>query len=326
MRIVSGMRPTGKLHLGHLLGATEQWIKLQNEGHECYFFVADWHALTTDFQKTDAIPENVREMVIDWIAAGVDPNKSTLFVQSQVKEHAELALLLGMITPLGWLERNPTYKELRQEITDKDLSNLGFLGYPVLQTADVLVYKGEAVPVGLDQVPHIELSREIVRRFNGLYGSIFPEPNAMITETPKINGLDGRKMSKSYGNAIFLSDSEDEVRMKIKGMVTDPKRARRQDPGDPDTCNLYPLHEIYSTDHTLSQVRQGCTSAGIGCVDCKGMLLPTLLTSLKTIREKREELGKNPKQIDTILADGAKRASALASETMKEVRKALHVF
>ncbi len=325
MRIVSGMRPNGKLHIGHLLGALNNWKKLQNEKNECFFFVANWHALTTDWQKTDSIPENIREMVIDWLAAGVDPEKSTIFVQSHVKEHAELYLLFSMITPLGWLERNPTYKEMRQEIKDKDLSNFGFLGYPVLQAADILLYKGEAVPVGQDQVPHLELTREIARRFNNTYRPIFPEPQAKLTSSPKIAGTDGRKMSKSFGNVILLSDSDAEIRKKIQGMVTDPKRARRQDPGDPDTCNLFPLHQIYSTAKTQTEVRKGCTTAEIGCVDCKGLLLPSLLESLKEIRERREMWSKKPKEIDKILRAGADHARGLAEKTLSEVRSALHL-
>ncbi|HLG19549.1 MAG TPA: tryptophan--tRNA ligase [Bdellovibrionota bacterium] len=323
MRIFSGMRPTGKLHLGHLFGVLNNWIDLQNKGNDCFFCIADWHALTTEFQDTKSIEPNIREMLIDWLAAGLDPKKSTIFLQSQVKEHSELYLLLGMITPLGRLERNPTYKELKQEITDRDLSNFGFLGYPVLQAADILLYKGEAVPVGQDQLPHLELTREIVRRFNNVYGKTFPEPRALLTQSPKVNGVDGRKMSKSYGNAILLSDSEEQVRAKIREMVTDPKRARRQDPGDPDTCNLYPLHEILSTQKTIGDVRKGCTTAGIGCVDCKGLLLPSLLAPLKQIRERREEIASSPKTLDRVLEEGAERAHKIAAETMKEVRKAV---
>jgi tryptophanyl-tRNA synthetase len=329
MRIVSGMRPTGKLHLGHLLGALRNWHALQEKsGNECFFFVADWHALTTNYAETETIPESIREMVVDWLSVGLDPKRSTIFVQSHVKEHAELFLLLSMVTPIGWLERNPTYKEMKEELTDRDLSNFGFLGYPVLQAADILLYKGEGVPVGQDQVPHLELTREIARRFNNVYGSILPEPKALLTPSPKVSGLDGRKMSKSYGNAILLSDSDAEIRSKIRGMVTDPKRARRQDPGDPDTCNFYPLHEIYSTKETITQVRQGCTTAGIGCVDCKNFLLDPqsrFSAELAQIRENREKWLASPKKVDEILADGASRARALAEKTMKEVRKAIHL-
>lgn len=325
MRVVSGMRPSGKLHIGHLLGALNNWKKLQAEGKECFFFVADWHALTTDYEKTELIQDNVREMVIDWLAVGIDPDKVTLFLQSAVKEHAELFLLLGMMTPVGWLERNPTFKEQKQEITDKDLSGYGFLGYPVLQAADILLYKGEAVPVGHDQLPHLELTREIARRFNHLYKPVFPEPKALLTQSPKVAGIDGRKMSKSYGNAILLSDSEDEVRKKIKAMVTDVKRARRQDPGDPDTCNLYPLHEIYSTKETISAVRSGCTTAGIGCVDCKNLLFDGLLPQLADIRARREKLASSPGLVDQVLKAGSARAREIAVQTMKQVREALRL-
>ncbi len=323
MRIVSGMRPTGQLHLGHLHGALANWVRLQSEGNECFFFVADWHALTTDWESTKDISHNVREMVVDWLAAGLDPAKSTIFVQSQIEEHAELFLLLGMITPVGWLERNPTYKEQRREITDRDLSNFGFLGYPVLQAADILLYKGDAVPVGQDQVPHLELTREIARRFNSTYKAIFPEPKALLTPSPRIGGVDGRKMSKSYGNTILLSDPETEIRKKIRAMVTDPKRARREDPGDPDTCNLYPLHEIYSSKDTIADVRKGCTTAGIGCVDCKNMLLKTFLPSMGQLLEKRSKLIKSPEYIDEVLSQGAERAREVASRTMNEVRRVL---
>lgn len=324
MRIVSGMRPTGKLHLGHLLGALEHWIKLQNEGKDCFYFAADWHALTTDYQDANKVKPYTREMLADWLAVGMDPKKSTIFAHSDIPEISELFLLLGMITPLGWLERNPTYKELRQEITNKDLSNFGFLGYPVLQAADIILYKGEGVPVGQDQVPHLELTREITRRFNSTYKPIFPEPQALLTKSPKINGVDGRKMSKSYGNAILLSDSKEEIQSKIQVMVTDPKRARRQDPGDPDTCNLYPLHKIYSSNETIQEVRKGCTTAGIGCVDCKKLLLPSLLSRLEPIREKREEWTLHPKRIDEVLDSGAKKAQKVAKQTMNEVRDAVY--
>ncbi len=323
MRIVSGMRPTGKLHLGHLHGALRNWVALQDQKKECFFFVADWHALTTDYRNTEEIPSSIEDMVLDWLAVGLDPKKSTLFVQSQVKEHAELALLLGMVTPIGWLQRNPTYKEVRAELTDRDLSNLGFLGYPVLQAADVLLYKGEAVPVGQDQVAHLELTREITRRFNSYYGNTFPEPQPLLTPSPRISGTDGRKMSKSYGNAILLSDEEDVVRKKIQGMVTDPKRARRNDPGDPDTCNLYPLHEVYSKPETVQEVRKGCKSAGIGCVDCKKLLLPPLLASLEEIQQRRNKLGKST--VEKVLEQGREKAMSVAARTMKEVRKGLHL-
>jgi tryptophanyl-tRNA synthetase len=319
------MRPTGRLHLGHLHGALANWVRLQNEGNDCFFFVADWHALTTDWQSTDKIPENVLEMVVDWLAVGLDPAKSTIFLQSQVKEHAELFLILGMITPLGWLERNPTYKEQRQEITDRDLSNLGFLGYPVLQAADILLYKGEAVPVGQDQVPHLELTREITRRFNSTYKAIFPEPKALLTPSPKIGGVDGRKMSKSYGNAILISEPDDSIRKKVRAMVTDPKRARREDAGDPDTCNFYPLHTIYSPKETIAEVRKGCTTAGIGCVDCKNMFLKSFLPSIAQLREKRDEIRSKPELLEEVLRQGSERARLVAIRTMNEVKEALKI-
>lgn len=304
-------------------------MELQNnKDHECFFFVADWHALTTGYDQTDEIPENIRQMVIDWLAVGLDPKRATLFVQSHIKEHAELFLLLSMITPIGWLERNPTYKEMREELSGRDLSNFGFLGYPVLQASDIILYKGEGVPVGQDQVPHLELTREITRRFNHVYKPVFPEPKALLTPSPKLMGVDGRKMSKSYGNAILLSDSEKEIQSKVRGMLTDPKRARRQDPGDPDTCNFYPLHEIYSGREIIDQVRPGCKSAGIGCVDCKKFLLdPSSAFSqeLATIRKNREEWAKSPEKVDEILFEGAKRARKIAEKVMAETRKAMNL-
>lgn len=324
--VVSGMRPTGKLHIGHYFGALMNWVHLQDQ-KECYFLVADWHALTSDYENTEKLSENTREMMADWLASGIDPNKATLLLQSQVKEHAELYLILSMFTPLGWLERNPTYKEQQQEIKDKDISNLGFLGYPVMQTADILVYKGAEVPVGKDQVPHLEISREIARRFNHLTGKqVFPEPKALLTPSSKILGTDGRKMSKSYGNSIFLSDDDKTIETKIKGMVTDPKRIKRQDPGNPDDCSLYPLHEVYSSKTTIEEVRKGCTTAGIGCVDCKKMLLPSLTQKVGEIREKREAWIAKPSKIDEILMEGSKKAQVLAAKTLNEVKDTLHVL
>lgn len=319
------MRPTGKLHIGHLHGALKNWVRLQNQGDECFFFAADFHALTSDFEKTEGIPANIEEMAIDWLSCGVDPARATVFVQSHVKEVPELFLLLGMITSMGWLERNPTYKEMRQETTEKDLSNLGFFSYPVMQAADIAVLGGQGVPVGQDQVPHLELTREIVRRFNHLYGQTLVEPQALLTAFPKINGTDGRKMSKSYGNAIMLSDTEGDVKTKVMGMVTDPKRARRQDPGDPDTCNLYPLHVIHSSPDTVAQVREGCVSAGIGCVDCKRLLLPNLETDLAAIRAKRAGYEARRGDVREILEAGAARARVLAGETLNRVRKAMNL-
>jgi tryptophanyl-tRNA synthetase len=324
--VVSGMRPTGKLHIGHYFGALVNWIQLQDQ-KECYFLVADWHALTSDYEHTEKLSENTREMMADWLECGIDPNKATLLLQSQVKEHAELYLILSMFTPLGWLERNPTYKEQQQEIKDKDISNLGFFGYPVMQTADILVYKGAEVPVGKDQVPHLEISREIARRFNHLTGKqVFPEPKALLTPSAKILGTDGRKMSKSYGNSIFLSDDDKAIQTKIMGMATDPKRVRRQDPGNPEDCSLYPLHEVYSSKTTIEEVRKGCTTAGIGCVDCKKMLLPSLTEKVGEIRGRREAWISKPKKIDEILIEGSKKAQVLAAKTLNEVKDTLHVL
>ncbi|MCB1198866.1 MAG: tryptophan--tRNA ligase [Deltaproteobacteria bacterium] len=325
MRIVSGMRPTGKLHIGHYFGAIDNWLRFQKE-HECFFLVADWHALTSDYQDTSDIPSHTQEMVIDWLACGVDPEKAIVFQQSQVKEHAELYLLLSMFTPLGWLERNPTFKEQKQQITDKDISNLGFFGYPVLQATDVMIYKGQGVPVGKDQVPHLEITREIARRFNNLTKTeIFPEPEAILTETPKIMGTDGRKMSKSYHNSISLSDDENSVEKKIKSMVTDSNRLRRDDPGNPDACNLFPLHKKYSPMDTQQEVRQGCTTASMGCVDCKKILLPNINNWLNPIREKRLDLENKPNRVREILHTGNQKARQVATSTIEEVRKTLHL-
>ncbi len=318
-RIVSGMRPTGALHIGHQWGALKNWVDLQNQGHECFYFIADYHALTSNYENPKEIAPSIKEMLRDWIACGLDPHKSVLFLQSHISQVPQLFLLFSMITPLGWLERNPTYKEQRQEIKDKDLSNLGFLSYPVLQTADISLYKGSCVPVGQDQVAHLELSREIVRRFNTLYGQTFPEPQALLTPSPKINGLDARKMSKSYNNAIFLNDSKLEVEKKIQSMVTDPKRQRRSDPGNPDDCNLFPLHLLYSSDQTILQVKDGCTSAQMGCVECKKRLIEPLNDSLFVIQEKRKTL--NDSRLDEILVMGCQKASDVAAKTIIEVKE-----
>ena len=320
--VVSGMRPTGRLHLGHLHGALSNWVTLQQE-HQCYFFSADWHALTTNYHQTEAIKTAEREMFVDFIAAGIDPERSTLFVQSQVKEHAELALLLGMITPLGWLERSPSYKEVRENITDRDLALYGFLGYPVLMTADIILYKATRVPVGADQVAHLELSREIVRKFNGHYGEVFPEPKPLLTAAPKILGTDGRKMSKSYGNAIDLGESAASTSKKIMGMVTDPARKRRQDPGNPEVCGIFYLHKIYSDAETVGWVDTNCRSAGIGCVDCKKKLLEKLEPDQERMREKREALLARPKDLDDLVQLGNAKARAVAQVTMAQVRAAM---
>ncbi|MDP2682813.1 MAG: tryptophan--tRNA ligase [Deltaproteobacteria bacterium] len=323
-RVLSGMRPSGKLHLGHFHGVLENWLRLQKE-HECLFFVADWHALTTEYNNPSNIQDNIKEMVIDWLSCGIDPDKSTIFLQSAVKEHAELHLLLSMITPLSWLERNPTYKEQLEEVKDKDLHTYGFLGYPVLQTADIIIYKADMVPVGIDQAPHLELSREITRRFNFLYGKIFPEPQTLLTETPKLLGTDGRKMSKSYNNAIFLSDPPDVIEKKILPMMTDPARQRRTDKGNPEICPVYFLHRIYSTTETIAWVEDGCKTAGIGCIECKKSLIPSIIKELAPIQEKRAELVKNPDIVNQVLTKGNVKAKRIAEETMAGVRKALHV-
>jgi len=272
-RVLSGMRPTGKLHLGNFVGALSNWVKMQGE-YECFFFVADWHALTTDYADTSMVKENSLEVTLDWLAAGLDPERSTMFIQSHVPQHAELHLLFSMVTPLGWLERVPTYKEQRENIKDKDLGTYGFLGYPLLQAADILIYKADFVPVGEDQVPHVELTREIARRFNQFYKldgkEVLPEPQPLLTPAPKLPGTDGRKMSKSYGNTVLLADPEPVVRQKLKTMVTDPARIRRTDKGDPDKCPVGDLHKIFSSTETMAKVYEGCRSAGIGCIECKG--------------------------------------------------------
>ena len=320
--IVSGMRPTGKLHLGHFHGALVNWLRLQQQ-FQCYFFVADWHALTTDYAAPQGIRENTIEMVIDWLAVGIDPQKSVIFLQSAIKEHAELHLLYSMITPVSWLERNPTYKEQMKEIVGKDLSTYGFLGYPVLQAADITIYRANKVPVGVDQAPHVELTREIVRRFNQLYRPIFPEPDVLLTEAQKVPGLDGRKMSKSYGNAVFLSDTPKEIDQKLSRMMTDPARVRRSDPGEPEKCPAFQLHKIYCTPEEIDYVTKGCRTAGIGCLECKKIMIKHVIEDLAPVRERRAELEKNPEKVQAVLADGAQKARRQAEATMAEVREAL---
>ncbi len=323
MRVLSGMRPTGKLHLGNLHGALDNWLKLQEEC-ECFFFIADWHALTTDYATPEKIRENTWDIILDWLSVGLDPEKSTLFIQSEIQEHAELYLLLGMITPVPWLERNPTYKEQQQQLSNKDLSTYGFLGYPVLQAADIIIYRANGVPVGKDQLPHIELTREIVRRFNHLYRSdIFPEPQALLTEFPILPGIDGKKMSKSYNNCIYITEPGDSVRKKIMTMVTDTQRKRRSDPGNPDVCPVFDLHKIYSSEENRGEITDGCTTASIGCVDCKKILLENLNKVLEPIREKRKLYEKNMDNIKSIMQEGIKRARKEASKTMEMVREAM---
>jgi len=325
-KVVSGMRPTGRMHLGHYQGALKSWIELSKVA-ECFYFSADWHALTTDYKDPSKVAEAQREMFVDWIAAGLDPQRCTFFVQSHVKQHAELFLLLGMIAPLGWLERVPTYKELQEELAEKELNNYGFLGYPVLQTADVALYGADAVPVGQDQVSHLELARELVRRFNHLYAAggkpVLVEPHPYLTEVPKILGLDGRKMSKSYGNAVELGEDPEQARKRIMVAVTDPARKRRHDPGHPEICPIYHLHRSYSPQQTVELVDRECRSAGIGCVDCKKMLLLNLLPVLEKHRAAREELLRQPGRVEELVRLGTEKARAVAEETMVKVRAAM---
>ena len=324
-RVLSGMRSTGKLHLGNYVGALANWVRMQDE-YECFFCVVDWHALTTDYADTSQVKQNSVEVALDWLAAGLDPERSVMFIQSHVPEHAELHLLLSMITPLGWLERVPTYKEQRENIKDKDLGTYGFLGYPVLQAADILMYKADVVPVGEDQVAHIELTREIARRFNSFYGKsgdVFPEPKVLLTPAPKLPGTDGRKMSKSYGNTIMLTDPEPVVRQKLKTMVTDPARVRRSDPGNPDVCPVGDLHKIFSDSATMERVNVGCRSAGIGCIECKSWVADALVQLLSPMQERRKKFEENPRLAWDILEAGTKQARKAASETMNDVRDAM---
>ncbi|MEO8487650.1 MAG: tryptophan--tRNA ligase [Betaproteobacteria bacterium] len=391
-RVLSGMRPTGRMHIGHYHGALRNWIRLQEE-HECLFFAADWHALTTHFDETETISDTVWEMFVDWLSAGLDPTRATLFIQSRVPEHAELTLLLGMIAPVGWLERVPTYKDQQQRLTDRDLSNYGFLGYPVMQSADILIYRANMVPVGEDQVSHIELTRELARRFNHIYGQeqgfeekakaavkklgakkakryndlraafqekgdeaalaaardlledtqnlslgdrerlfgwlegmrrvILPEPQPLLTESPKVPGLDGQKMSKSTGNAIFLREEPAEVTRKVRTMQTDPARVRRSDPGNPEACPVWPLHQIYSDQATRDWVWKGCTTAGIGCLECKQPVIDAILREQAPMHERAQKYLDDPQLVRNIVADGCERARKLAEETMGDVREAM---
>ena len=323
-RILSGMRPTGPLHLGNLHGALINWVKMQKE-YDCFFFIADWHALTSDYEKTGSISKYIRDMIIDWLSVDLSPEKSTLFIQSHVKEHAELFLILSMITPVPWLERNPTYKDLIVQLSNKDLSTFGFLGYPVLQAADIIMYKPFGVPVGIDQVPHVEITREIARRFNYLYGDVFPEPEAVLTQTPKILGIDRRKMSKSYDNAIYLSDNPDVIADKVSGMITDPQRARKNDPGNPDVCNVFDFHKIYTEKETLKQIDKECRVADIGCVACKEIMAQNLIKALEPVRKKREYYLSRPELVDEIIKDGIQKARNVARQTMEEVRASVKI-
>ena len=318
------MRPSGKLHLGHYLGVLVNWKRLQEE-NDCYYFVADWHALTTEYDRTGIIRESIDDMVIDWLAAGLDPAKSTLFIQSHIPQHAELHLLLSMITPLPWLERNPTYKEQLREQTTRDLHTYGFLGYPVLQAADILMYHAAMVPVGIDQVPHLELTREIARRFNFLYRETLSIPEAYLTETPKLLGTDNRKMSKSYDNAILLSDTAEAVWEKVRPMVTDPARQRRTDKGNPEVCNVFSYHRILSDEATVAKVDHGCRTAGIGCIECKKWMYEGMEKVLAPIREERRRIVEGGVSVRDILADGTRRATQVAEAKMTEVRDAVRV-
>lgn len=320
--VLSGLRPTGRVHLGNYFGAVRNWVRLQDQ-YRCFYFVADWHALTSDYADPSQVAQSTFEAVADWLAAGLDPEKCTIFVQSQVKEHAELHLLLSMVTPLPWLERVPTFKEQQAQLVEKDLNTYGFLGYPLLQTADIIVYRANSVPVGEDQAAHLEISREVVRRFNNFYGPVFPEPQALFTETPKVPGLDGRKMSKSYGNTIGLTASADEIRTLTANMFTDPNRIRRKDPGNPDICNLFQFHKLFSEPETISRVDRECRAATIGCVDDKKLLAEKMIEALAPIRARREEIDRNPDMVWEILRRGNAVARERAAETLDLVRKAM---
>jgi len=342
-RVLSGMRPTGKLHIGHYVGALQNCVKLQKE-YDCFFFVADWHALTTDYADTSRVKNNIFEMVYDWLAAGLDPERATIFIQSHVPQHAELHLLLSMMTPVGWLERVPTYKDQKEQLKEKDLNTYGFLGYPVLQSADILIYKAGWVPVGEDQVAHVEITREIARRFNQFYwldtqGSypverdgdqqqrvaVFPEPQPLLTKAPRLPGTDGRKMSKSYGNSLLLSDPEPILRQKLKTMVTDPARVRRTDPGNPNVCPVGDLHKIFSSEEKIAEVYAGCTTAGIGCIQCKSWVADNIVTMLNPMQERRRKYEDNPRLAWEILEAGSMRARAAADETLGNVRESMRM-
>jgi tryptophanyl-tRNA synthetase len=323
-RVLSGMQPSGLLHLGNLMGALDNWRRLQHE-YECYYFIADWHALTTQYADTSKMRTYVHEMVLDWLAAGLDPEKAVLFQQSQLPEHAVLHVLFSMITPLPWLERVPTYKEKLEQVEDRDLYTYGFLGYPVLQAADILIYQADFVPVGVDQLPHLELTREIGRRFNAFYGDVLPEPQPLLTQYPKLLGTDGRKMSKSYNNCLYLSDTPEEITKKVMAMVTDPARVRRQDPGNPDVCPLFILDQIFAPKEWCDHVNSECRRAGIGCVDDKRELLKHLLAYLKPMQEKRKELLTSPQKVKEIIAEGCLKARVVAQETLAVVRDAMEL-
>ena len=323
-RIVSGMRPTGRIHLGHVHGALNNWRSLQKD-YQCFYFIADWHALTSEYEYTEIIKKSTIDIIIDWISIGLNPEESVFFVQSSIKEHAELHLIFSMVTPLSWLERNPTYKEQLKEMAQKNLYTYGFLGYPVLQAADILMYKAHGVPVGEDQSPHVELTREIARRFNHFYSDVFPLPETILTPEAKILGIDRRKMSKGYNNAIFISESKEIVTKKVAAMITDPQRPRRTDPGRPDFCNVFTFHKLYTDKEMVKEIEEGCRKASIGCVECKRKMASSLNKALEPLREKRKELEASPKVIDTIISEGNKKAHKIAKTTMEEVREVVKI-
>ncbi|WP_037913562.1 tryptophan--tRNA ligase [Sulfobacillus thermosulfidooxidans] len=323
-RVLSGMQPSGALHIGNWMGALDNWVKMQDI-YDSYFMVADFHSLTTGYHDTRQLPSMVFNMVVDWLAAGLDPQRSIIFRQSMVPQHAELHLLLSMITPLGWLERVPSYKEKLKELAQRDIHTYGFLGYPVLMSSDIILYRANKVPVGQDQVPHVELTREIVRRFNTLYGDVLVEPEAVLTEARVLPGLDGKKMSKSYGNTLALGEPADSITKKIRVMVTDPARVKRSDPGHPEVCPVFSLHKVFSEQQTVEEIDQACRNATIGCVDCKALLAESINTRLDPIRERRTQWEAHPEQVEEILQEGAKSAQKLAQATMDEVKDAMHL-
>lgn len=324
-RIFSGMQPSGKFHLGNYLGALENWVRLQNE-YECIFSIVDWHALTSQYEDTSKIQESIYNMALDWLSGGLDPERNIIFVQSQVKEHAELHLLLSMMTPLSWLERVPTYKDKLQQLGDmgKEINTYGFLGYPELMTADIILYKADTVPVGEDQIPHVELTREIVRRFNNIYKPVFPEPAVKLSQAPYVPGIDGRKMSKSYGNEIPYAAPPDELRARVRLMITDPQRVRKNDPGNPDVCTVYTFHKMFNKEET-DCINAKCRNAEVGCVDCKKQLAERMVEGLASIHAKRAELEARPDKVKEILVYGAERARKIAAATMDEVRSAMNL-
>jgi len=320
--VLSGVRPTGPQHLGNYVGALRNWLKLQAV-YRCFYAIVDWHALSSEYMNSKPIKDNTLEVALDWLGVGLDPTKCVMFVQSEVKEHAELHLILSMVTPLPWLERVPTYKEMQQELQDKDLNTYGFLGYPVLQAADIVIYKADFVPVGEDQAAHVELTREIVRRFNRIFGPVFSEPQTLLTEVPRLAGTDGRKMSKSFGNSILIKDPPEIIREKVMPMVTDTRRMRRSDPGEPNDCPVFTLHRAFVPKEKQDEAARGCRTAGIGCRECKAIMLEYLLRTLEPIQERRREYEKDPGRVWAILEEGNRKARRAAQATMAEVRAAL---